>query len=72
VAKTNAGIRVESELLARLDVIATKLAERAEGTEVTRSDAARTALAIGVEALEQRLGIATPKEGTKPARKPKP
>ena len=65
------GIRVPPEMIARLDRIAAALAERAEGSEVRRSDAARVALELGVEALERKLALDTETEGGKPARKPK-
>ncbi len=70
MAKTeNLQLRVEPEVLGRLDRIAVELAKRAEGSEILRTTAARTALNAGIEALEERLGLtAAPKKGAQ--RKP--
>ena len=68
-AKGNIGIRVSDAMVARLDRIARTLSDRAEGANVTRSDAARVALESGVDALERKLGL-TSGEGTPPANKP--
>lgn len=68
-AKGNIGIRVSDAMVARLDRIARTLSSRAEGANVTRSDAARVALESGVDALERKLGLAS-EEGGPPAAKP--
>lgn len=68
-AKGNIGIRVSDAMVARLDRIARTLSDRAEGANVTRSDAARVALESGVDALERKLGLASG-EGAAPANKP--
>ena len=70
MAKEHAGIRVETELLDRLEAIAAELSRRSAGVAVKRSDVARAALERGAESLEQELGIAE-KKGAKPASKPK-
>lgn len=65
-------LRVDVTMFARIDAIAVALSQRAEGAEVTRSDAARIALGAGLPIIEARLGLA-PKpapEEAKPARKP--
>jgi len=64
MVKVHAGIRVDPAVLVRIAAIAVELSKRAEGTEVTRADAARTVVMVGVETLEKRLGIAPP-EGEK-------
>lgn len=43
-------VRLDPELLARLDAVATKLSR--PGLEVTRADAIRIALATGLQAIE--------------------
>jgi hypothetical protein len=70
MAKEHAGIRVEPELLARLEAIAAELSRRSMGIVAKRSDVARVALERGAESLEKELGI-TEKKGAKPASKPK-
>ncbi len=59
--------RVEPEVIQRLDRLAVELTKRAEGVEVNRSDAARTTILAGLEALESKLGL-VPKKGAQ--RKP--
>lgn len=57
MAKVMVGARVERGTLARLDRVATIMGDRAAGASISRSDAARVALELGVEALEQRFGV---------------
>ncbi len=73
--KVTIGTRVDSEAVEELDRIAAALSEQAKGAEVSRSDAARLALARGIKALATELGLSSPsatKKGAKPARKPTP
>lgn len=56
-------IRLEDDLVARLDALAAVLTERAAGVKVTRTAAMRSALERGLEALEDEVGT--------PRRKPK-
>lgn len=58
MAKVMVGARVEQETLARLDRVAAVMGDRAAGASISRSDAARVALELGVEALERRFGLA--------------
>jgi predicted transcriptional regulator len=51
-------IRLESELLERIDRLAGKMQERAAGAEVTRTAAMKVALTRGLDALEAELGLA--------------
>jgi predicted transcriptional regulator len=44
-------VRLDPDLLARLDAVATKLSR--PGLEVTRADAIRIALATGLQAIEK-------------------
>jgi predicted DNA-binding protein len=44
-------VRLDPELLVRLDAVATKLSR--PGLEVTRADAIRIALATGLQAIEK-------------------
>ena len=69
---TPLNLRVDETMFARIDVIAAALSQRAEGAEVTRSDAARIVLGAGLPIIEARLGLApTPApEEAKSARKP--
>jgi hypothetical protein len=69
MAKEHAGVRVEPELLVRLEAIAAELSRRSMGIVVKRSDVARVAIERGAESLEKELGIA--EKGAKPASKPK-
>ncbi len=62
MAKVMVGARVSRETLDRLDRVAVVMGDRAAGATISRSDAARVALELGVEALERRLGIPTPDE----------
>lgn len=50
-------LRLEQEILDRLDRIAAALSERAAGVRVTRADATRIALERGATALEAELGL---------------
>ena len=59
---TNTSVRLDDDAMARLDVIAGKLAERAAGANVKRSDAMRVALDRGMASLEAELGIAKAKK----------
>jgi predicted transcriptional regulator len=54
-------IRLDPSLAERLDRIAAELSKRAEGTEIPRATASRTALVAGVEQMEERLGLAEKK-----------
>jgi hypothetical protein len=58
MAKVMVGARVEQETLARLDRVAAVMGDHAAGANVSRSDAARVAIELGVEALERRFGLA--------------
>jgi predicted transcriptional regulator len=51
-------IRLESELLERIDRLASTMQERAAGAEVTRTAAMKVALTRGLDALEAELGVA--------------
>ena len=67
-SKEHVGFRLPSELVARLDVIATELSKRAAGVDVNRSTVARRALETGVEAMEKEIGIVSPLKGSKSKR----
>jgi hypothetical protein len=62
MAKVMVGARVEQETLARLDRVAAVMGDHAAGANVSRSDAARVAIELGVEALERRFGLAADAE----------
>jgi hypothetical protein len=63
-------LRIDASTLERFDVIAAALSARAEGANVTRSDAARAVIAAGLPVVEAKLGIVTAQaEEKKPARK---
>lgn len=49
-------VRLEDDLVERLDALAELLTERAAGVKVSRSAAMRAALERGLEALEGELG----------------
>jgi len=51
-------IRLEEDLIGRLDALATALTERAAGAKVTRTGVMRVALERGVQALEAEVGSA--------------
>lgn len=73
VAKVALNVKVDPEAIERLDRIASAMAERSGGADVTRSDAGRTVIAAGIPVVEERMGIAAKptKGGAKSARKPK-
>ena len=49
-------VRLDTEEIARLDVVAEALAERAHGARITRSNALRVVVQEGLAALEKRRG----------------
>lgn len=49
-------IRLEDDLIARLDALAAALTERAAGVKVSRTAAMRAALERGLSALEAEAG----------------
>lgn len=49
-------IRLEDDLIDRLDSLAAALSERAAGAKVSRTAAMRAAMERGLEALEAELG----------------
>ena len=49
-------IRLEDDLIARLDALAAALTERAAGAKVSRTAAMRAALERGLQALEAEVG----------------
>lgn len=55
--RENHSVRIETEVLSRLDVVAAKLTERAAGAEVTRAATMRAAMIRGLDELEVELGI---------------
>lgn len=72
MAKVTIGVRVDPEAAARVDRLAAVMTEAASA-ELTRGDAARAALLLGLEALERKHGLApagAEKKGAKPANKP--
>jgi predicted DNA-binding protein len=50
-AAVQTAVRLDPELIARLDAVATKLSR--PGLEVTRADAIRIALATGLQVIEK-------------------
>jgi len=52
-------IRLEDDLIARLDALAAALTERAAGVKVSRTAAMRAALERGLVALEAEAGTST-------------
>jgi hypothetical protein len=58
-------LRIDEEILTRLDRVAEALSAKAAGANVPRSDAIRIALERGTESLEGELGLSRQK------RKPK-
>ncbi len=55
--RLNTSIRLDAEILDRLDRIAEAMTARAAGAPVNRSTAARVALERGLDALEAELKI---------------
>lgn len=52
-------IRLESELLQRIDRLAETMQDRIAGAQVTRTAAMKVALTRGLDALEAELGSAS-------------
>jgi predicted DNA-binding protein len=70
MATIQVAIRIPEELAARVDALAAALSQRAAGTPITRSDAARLAMERGAAALEVELAIGEkPRKGGKRAAK---
>jgi hypothetical protein len=59
-------LRLEEDLIQRIDALAEALTERAAGAAVSRTAAMRAALQVGLNSLEAELGI-----GARPKPKPK-
>ena len=51
-------VRLDPELVARLDAVTALLSKRAAGAELTRSAALRVAIERGLAELEAELGLA--------------
>jgi len=51
-------IRLEEDLIERLDALAQELTERAAGAKVSRTAAMRVALERGLEVIESDMGLA--------------
>jgi hypothetical protein len=68
VAKVALNLKVDPEIVTRLDRIAAAMSERAGGAEISRSDAARVVLADGLAVTEERLGVAPAKEKPRPGK----
>jgi hypothetical protein len=62
-------LRLDEELIARLDRLAATMTERAGGAEISRAAALRAALSRGLDALEAELGAADRRPKPKPQRK---
>jgi predicted transcriptional regulator len=52
-------VRIEEDLISRLDWLADALTRRAAGAKVSRSSAMRVAVERGLESLEGELGAPT-------------
>lgn len=65
--------RLRSDIVARLDAIASAMTAATPGAEMGRADALRAVLADGLPITERRYGLAADasQKGAKPARKPK-
>lgn len=61
-------IRIEEDVIQRLDAIAAAMTERAAGVKVARSNVIRLALERGMAVLEEDLGMG-PSRTKKPKRK---
>jgi hypothetical protein len=55
-------LRLEEEVIERLDRLARAMSERAGGVEVNRSSVMRTVLDRGLDVLEKELGVQPPKK----------
>lgn len=62
-------IRLEDDLVERIDRVAEALKARASGAPVPRAVAMRVAMERGLDALEVELGIGTRRSKPKPKRK---
>ncbi|HET9933775.1 MAG TPA: hypothetical protein VFQ35_23890 [Polyangiaceae bacterium] len=62
-------IRLEEDILARLEELAEAMSRRTGGVEITRASALRAAILIGLDKLEQENGIARRQSSTKTKRK---
>lgn len=55
-------IRLEDELVRRLEALAEAMTRAVAGAKVTRSQALRAALESGLPILEERFGVTSPKK----------
>jgi predicted DNA-binding protein len=73
--KTVTGVRLDEDMIRRLDFLAAELSRRAAGLDVNRTDVTRAALGRGIDAMERELGLAAspppeqPKASATPAQK---
>lgn len=58
-------VRLEDELIARLDALAAALTERTAGVKVSRSAAMRAALERGLASLEDETGMSARRRKSK-------
>jgi hypothetical protein len=81
MVKETAGVRLDPEVIARVDRATDEMSRRTFGVPVRRADVLRLAVLHGLGVIEAELGIAAKepppvspapaKKGGKPARKPK-
>jgi hypothetical protein len=57
---------LEPAAIARITRLASALRARQPGLRITRPDAARAAVQVGLDALEREMGIAAPHEKSAP------
>lgn len=57
----NYSVRLEPELVARLDRVAAAMSRQLAGVKVSRTQAIRMALETGLAQAEERFGVAKPK-----------
>lgn len=62
-------IRIEDEVIQRLDAIAAAMTERAAGVKVARANVIRLALERGMDLVEEDLGMNPSRTTKKPKRK---
>jgi predicted transcriptional regulator len=62
-------IRLEDDLIDRLDRLATAMTARAAGAKVPRTSAMRIVLERGLEVLEAEMGLTARRPKPKPKRK---
>jgi len=65
-------VRLDDETLSRLDALAEAMSERTGGADISRANALRAALNVGLQALELENGLGRARQKPRPRKKQEP